>query len=345
MKALKKENINSSNIATVLFFGYLFAYPLFSTDFGVLNITSFMYQMLLASSLVLIWGYCGIYSFAQAAMYGLGGYCYGIISLNIGNNALTPLAALLSVAFCFTVAAFFGYFLFYGGVNDSFIGIITLCITLAIETFLQQTAAPYWKIGRVRLNGFNGINKIPALHIGEMSLKGLPFYYVVAVTILIILIIFKLIEKRGTGYAMFSIRENPKRSTMLGYNVAKIKTLVFAFGGAIAGLAGVYYTMWGGYIVPTSMNMTSATMPIVLAAAGGRKNPIAVYIFSIIYLQFSQTLAANGTQYSYVILGALLIVVVLFVPNGIISTLFDWIDSHVFAKLHNSTMKEGKRNG
>lgn len=342
MTTFKKGRVTSSNIATVIFFAYMLVFPAFASEFGVLNYTNFMYQMLLASSMVLIWGYCGIYSFAQAAFYGLGGYCYGIISKNIDVLALTPVAMVCSVIFCFLVALIIGYFLFYGGVNDSFIGIITLCFTLALETFFQQTASPKWKIGNVKLNGFNGINKISALHIGDFDMSGTPFYYLVLATILIVLLVLKRIEKRSTGYAMFAVRENPQRSTMLGYHIAKIKTLVFAAGGAIAGLAGIYYTMWGGYIVPTSMNMTSATMPIVLAAAGGRKNPIAVYLFSMIYLQFAQALAANGTQYSYVILGVLLIVVVIFVPNGIVSTLFDWLDEKLLSKLNRISEKEGK---
>ena len=259
MKKIFKIEWNTSSIASLIFFIVLFVYPLFSSGFSILNLTSFMYQMLLASSLVLIWGYCGLFSFAQAAFFGLGGYCYGILTLNWQNNALTPIAMLLSVAFGFAVAGIFGYFLFYGKVNDSFLGVITLCFTLIGETFLQQTADPKWKIGKVALNGFNGINKIPPLTIGSYQVVGVPFYYVVLLTILIVLIVFKRLEKRNAGYALFALRENTHRSSLLGYNASKIKTLVFAAGGGIAALAGVYYTMWGGYIVPTSMNMTSAT--------------------------------------------------------------------------------------
>ena len=344
MEKMPKKGWNTSAAASILFFAVLLVYPIFSSGFGVLNLTSFMYQMLLAASLVLIWGYCGLFSFAQAAFFGLGGYCYGIITLNLKNNAWTPLALLLAIAFGFAVACVFGYFLFYGKANDSFLGVITLCFTLICETFLQQTADPKWKIGSVALNGFNGINKIPPLTIGGYQVVGIPFYYVVLSTILIVLVVFKLIEKSSIGYSMFALRENTHRSSLLGYNTSKIKTLVFATGGGIAALAGVYYTMWGGYIVPTSMNMTSATIPIVLAAAGGRKNPIAVYLFSFIYLKFAQVMAANGTQYAYVVLGGILILVVLLVPNGIIDTMFRAIDRLVNGRHEKELQKEGVRS-
>lgn len=342
MKKTDKIRWDSSMVATVAFFGVLSVYPFFASSFSVLNLTSFMYQMLLASSLVLTWGYCGLFSFAQAAFYGLGGYCYGIIALNFQQNALTPLAMVLSVLFGFAVAGIFGYFLFYGRVNDSFLGVITLCFTLIGETFLQQTADPKWKIGKVALNGFNGINKIPPLTIGEFQVTGTAFYYVVLVTILLVLVVFRRIEKHSIGYAMFALRENTHRSSLLGYDASKIKTLVFAAGGGIAALAGVYYTMWGGYIVPTSMNMTSATVPIVLAAAGGRKNPVAVYLFALIYLKFAQAMAANGTQYAYVVLGAILIVVVLLVPGGIIDTAFQAIDGFAGRLRQKGSMGGGR---
>lgn len=326
MKKTNKIQWNTSSVVSLIFFAVLFVYPSFASGFGILNMTSFMYQMLLASSLVLIWGYCGLFSFAQAFFYGLGGYCYGVIALNFTSRAWTPFAMIGAVLFGAAIAGIFGYFLFYGKVNDSFLGVITLCLTLIGETFLQQTADPKWKVGKVPLNGFNGINGIPPLTIGNYEVTGKSFYYVVLVTILLVLLIFKRIEKRSTGYALFALRENTHRSSLLGYNASKIKTLVFAAGGGIAALAGVYYTMWGGYIVPTSMNMTSATIPIVLAAAGGRKNPIAVYLFSLVYLKFAQTMAANGTQYAYVVLGAILVLVQLLVPNGIIDTIFQAID-------------------
>lgn len=340
----KGRELNTSSITITLLFLYLVIFPLFGNDFSILNITGFMYQILLASSLVLIWGYCGIFSFAQAAFFGIGGYCYGIITLNAQNPALTPVALLVAVASGFVVAGIFGYFLFYGGVNDSFIGIITLCFTMVLETFMQQTAAPKWKIGRVALNGFNGINRIPPLHIGKIAIVDKPFYYVVLVTIIAVYAIYRAVERRNIGYTLKAIQENAHRTSLLGYNVAKIKTLVFACGGAIAALAGVYYTMWGGYIVPTSMNITSATIPIVLAAAGGRKNAAAVYIFGLGYLKFAQSLAAKGTQYAFVVLGALLIIVVLIVPDGIVETLFRFLDRTVLDKIKDKFGKGGVSN-
>jgi branched-chain amino acid transport system permease protein len=120
---------------------------------------------------------------------------------------------------------------------------------------------------------------------------------------------------------------------MFGYNTPFIQMMIFAASGAIAGLAGVLYTSWGRYIVPSTMGITQATIPVVLVAAGGRKNPTAVVIFTLFYLMFSQRLAASGSQYSLILLGLILLLVVLFVPKGIIHSLFELIDGKILNPL------------
>jgi branched-chain amino acid transport system permease protein len=136
----------------------------------------------------------------------------------------------------------------------------------------------------------------------------------------------RFMEHGKLGYSLVSIRENRERSEMFGYNTPLIQVMIFAVSGAVAGLAGVLYTSWGRYVVPSTMGITQATIPVVLVAAGGRKNPTAVIIFTLFYLMLSQQLAASGSQYSLVLLGLILLLVVLFVPKGIIHSLFEIID-------------------
>lgn len=325
-----KGYLNTSNIVNCVLIIYLILFPTFSSRYATNNYISFFYQILLASSMVLIWGYCGIFSFGQAAFFGIGGYSYTIISMNCPNNYYTPLALLGAVAIGFGVAWLLGYMMFYGKINDSFLGVITLCFSMVCCTFMQQTAGDQWKIGEVYLSGNNGINGIPALQFGKITISGNLEYYLVLLVLILVYGILILIRKKPIGYSLIGIRENATRSSLLGYNTEKIKTMVFAFGGAIAAFAGVIYTTWGGFIDPTSMSMTSSTIPVVLAATGGRKNPTAVFVFSLIYLKMAQKLAANGAQYSNVLLGFLLLLVILLVPNGVFQELFRFIDKKIF---------------
>jgi len=177
------------------------------------------------------------------------------------------------------------------------------------------------------LGGFNGINGIPTIHIGSsFILQGTSLYYFVLLIIIGVFFGIKYLMISRYGYALIAIRENRDRTQLLGYNVPKYQLAVFAVGGAIAALGGILYAIWGSYLTPATLNLTAATLPIVLVAAAGRKNLSAGIIFTLIYYWGSQQLAASGNQYALIILGVILIIVMLFVPNGIIQTLFTLSD-------------------
>lgn len=333
MKIKWKDAVTTENISAAILFLFFLGYPMVKSSYEVLNMANFLITVILALSLGLIWGYTGIFSYAQAAFYGIGGYTYAILCKNLLSPQLTPICLLGGVLMGFLVALVLGYFMFYGGVNDVFVALVTMCFTLVLETFLAQTAGPEWHIGNAQLGGFNGINGVTALTIGSLPIKGMALYLLAAVLVISIYLAMRILEKRDLGYCLLSIRENRVRSEMFGYDTAFIQMMVFAVSGAIAGLAGVLYTSWGGYIVPTAVGMTQATLPVVLVAAGGRKNPTAIVIFTLAYLVLSQKLAASGSQWSLVILGAILLLVVLFVPKGIIHSLFEIIDQRLIDPL------------
>lgn len=328
-----KKYINTENICTVGLILYFVLYPMTHNAYKTLNMGNFLVTIILALSLSLIWGQTGIFSYAQAAFYGIGGYTYAILCKNFEAASLTPVWLLCGIFAGFLVALILGYFMFYGGVNDVYVALVTMCCTMVLETFLQQTAGPEWHIGKALLGGFNGINQITPITFGTVAMKDKAFYVLALVIMLAVYFFIRIIAKRKLGYTLLSIRENRERSELFGYNTAFIQMMIFALSGAIAGAAGVLYTSWGSFIVPTTVGMTQATLPVVLVAAGGRKNSTATIIFTLFYLILSQKLAASGTQYSLIILGAILLLVVLFVPKGIIHSLFELIDEKVINPL------------
>jgi ABC-type branched-subunit amino acid transport system permease subunit len=80
-----------------------------------------------------------------------------------GRNAMGPIVgSLCGLVVCGLVAAIFGYFVFYGRVQNWIVPILTLVLTLLLETFLGQTAGYQWRVGSVQLGGYNGMTGIPA---------------------------------------------------------------------------------------------------------------------------------------------------------------------------------------
>ena len=99
---------------------------------------------------------------------------------------------------------------------------------------------------------------------------------------------------------------------------ASTSSIAFVIGSALAGLSGVLYTAWGQYITPSSMGLTAAALPVVWVAVGGRSDLTATLVGTFAVLSVFQTLTIYGSQYALVVMGALLVVVVLFAPEGLI---------------------------
>ncbi len=281
------------------------ALPGFTSAFTVTNFAFFLVWVFMALGLSLLWGYTGILSFGQTAFFGLAGYTYGVASINFGDSAtLGWVSVLIALALPALFAALLGYLMFYGGVRDVFVGIVTLSVTLVFETFMAQTAGPEWTIGSARLNGFNGMSGMPPLLLRfgehEIMFDGAPFFWLALALMVLVYLGLRMLANSSFGNVLVAIRENPDRAEMLGYNVRLYQLIVFVIGSVLAAMSGVLYTLWGSYITPSSMGLTAAAMPIVWVAAGGRKDLTATVISTIALLWVSQTLAVYGSQYALV---------------------------------------------
>jgi branched-chain amino acid transport system permease protein len=299
-------------------------YPLFADAWTVGNSAYFLIWTFMAMGLGVVWGYAGALSFGQTAFFGVAGYAYGILTLNFGAAyGFTLLALILSVGIGAICALVIGYFMFYGRIQGVFIGIVTLSVTLVLETFMAQTAAPHWRIGDARLNGFNGMSGMPPLTLpwpgGALELyPGPALFYLVLGLVVVCYLGLRIMLNSRFGNVLVAIRENPHRVGMLGYDIRLYQMLAFAIGGGFAALSGVLYTAWGQYITPSSMGLTSAALPIIWVAVGGRRDITATLIGTLVVLAGFQLLTIYGSQYALVVMGALLLITVLAAPDGLI---------------------------
>jgi branched-chain amino acid transport system permease protein len=305
--------------------GVLLVYPMLRSSYYVSNTAYLLVSAFLGLSLCLVWGYTGIFSFGQVAFYGIAGYTFGIVSINLTGPVGTMAGLVVGVAVSGAFAFLVGYFMFYGGVSDVYVAIITLAVTLVLNTFMGQTAGEEWAVGAARLGGFNGMTEIPSLAIGvgdaAVEITDLAFYYFVVGALLLTYLGLRVLVNSDVGYVMVGIRENQDRTELFGYDTQKVKLGVFTFGGVLAGFGGVVYASWGNYIDPSVFGLTFAALPIIWVATGGRKwlSGAIVGTFAITFV--SQKLSVFGGQYSLVILGALLLFVILILPEGFVPQL------------------------
>lgn len=299
----------------------LFTYPLYGSIFYASNMVSFFLFIPLAFGLSLLWGYSGVLSFGQMAFFGIAGYIYGIVSINLVEKPGGTLLALIGGIIASAVIAYaFGYFVFYGRVSAWIVPVLTLVLTLILETFLGQTAGYQWKVGKALLGGYNGMTNIPPLRVGEVEFGGFSFnlYYLTLAMSVLIYFGLRILINSNYGYILVAIREDSDRTRMLGHDVRKFQVQVFTIAATLAGLSGILYVWWGNYITPSSLGLLNATLPVLWVAVGGKSSLTAV-IFSTVLLEYvSESLSVYGGEYAFVILGALLLFGMLFFPEGVL---------------------------
>lgn len=302
------------------------AYPAFVDSYDVGSSAYFLCWVFMALGLCLMWGYGGMMSFGQTFFFGVGGYGYGVIEINLGvanGGALASLGAALLVTAL--AAALIGYFMIYGRIGGMFFGIVTFAVTLALAFFLNQTAGPEWHIGTARLNGFNGMQGMDPLALpwfgGDIDLEGTPFYYFVLALLIVVYLLLRMLVNSRFGNVLVAIREDSLRAELLGYDTRRYLLVTFVIGSMLGGLSGALYCSWGQFISPSSIGLPAAAMPVVWVAFSGRSDVTATLVGTLLLIAGFQALTIYSEQWALVLMGILLAGTVLLAPDGLIVSL------------------------
>lgn len=273
---------------------------------------------MLALSLGLIWGFGGILCFGQSVFFGLGAYSYAIAAVNFGESTVPMLLAVITPA---AFALVLGAVMFYGRVTDVYLGVITLVVTLIFYKFMNSTAGPEYVIGAAPMGGFNGIPGFPTLNIPgdpDAYIYGDAYYYVCAVLLLLVFLLVSALLRSNFGRIAVGIRENETRMSLLGYDVRARKTVLFTIGAAVAGLAGALFANWAEIVTPNLFSLGQSVEIIIWCIAGGlgtRLGPV-IGAAGLGYIKF--LLGQQSVVDNFLILGAILILFVLFLPKGVL---------------------------
>ncbi len=308
--------------------------PQYLSRYEIILFSNFLISGFLALSLCLLWGYCGILSLGQAAFFGIGGYAYGIVALNLLNaHGNTMLAILAGIVVPALFAAFLGAIMFFARLKGVYIAILTLVVSLLLQTFLLQTADPSYTIGAAYLGGFNGLRPaspddplLPSLILGfgdsslELDGRSHAFFYFVLGLLCLVYLGLRCLVNSSYGYLLVGCREDADRTETFGYDVRVIQLSVFCIAAALAGLAGLLYTAWGTYVHPKVFDVAPNILVVIWVAVGGRKDLTAALIGALMVEWISLRLAEEG-EISLFVLGAILVAIMLFAPEGLVTKL------------------------
>ncbi len=284
-------------------------------------------QAILALSLTLVWGYGGIFSLGQAAVYGIGGYTYGFWAINLVDSTGESLTAVLAaVAIGTAFAALLGYFMFYGNVTDVYVAIITLATSLVLFAFVNSTSGRAYRIGDAPFGGYNGMPRIPRLTWrlpggDSHELTRTQFFLVCVAAGLLIAVMIRMLSRRPFGRIAVALQHNELRTELLGYDVRWHKLALFTIGGAIAAFAGALFAAWGRFISPPVFSLAPAALVVIWVLVGGRSSVSGAFVGVLVVKGFSSWFGGASGDNEPIVLGVLLVAIVLALPGGIVTSI------------------------
>ncbi len=317
-------------IGFVVVFLAFVAFPLLTDPYTARQSSRYFALTFLGLSLCFVWGYSGILSFGQVAFFGVAAYTFGIIGINFSSATGIGAALIGAVAVGTLFAAILGYFMFYGGVRDVYVTILTLVVALVLHTFMAQTAGSEWAVGDARLGGFNGMTNIPDLTLGigasGFVIDGIELYYALLFGLLATYLGLRVLVNSRFGMTMVAVREDEERTATFGYDIAFVKLVVFTIGGALAAVGGVFYASWGNYADPSLFGIAFAALPVIWVSIGGRESLLGALGATFVIERLRTSLSGGvggvlGPEWALVIVGGLLLVVIMFMPAGVAPTL------------------------
>jgi len=264
-----------------------------------------------ASCWDVIMGFAGIFSFGQVAFYVIGAYASAILSVSLD---IPPIFSIIMA-----------------GVITGVLGVIVglPCLKLAgpyvaLVTFaVHMTLIPFLKgpLGRaIGSGGSQGILTIPPINLLGVAFSSehlVPFFYLTLLLTIICTLILALIIKSYWGTAFLALKDSENFATSLGISAFKYKLMVFAITSFITGLFGALYAHYVGMLSTKMLSMDVFTILMIMMVIGGIGKYPGVVVGAVITVTISQLLAPLG-MYRPLIMGAMVVILVLFLRDGVI---------------------------
>jgi len=304
-------------IAAVVFSAILVS-PLFSSVYHTRILAKFVLFGIFAMSLDLVWGYAGILSFGHAAYFGLGAYTVTLVLSHVQTGG-TLLAILGSIFLPILVGLFLSFFLIYGKVSGVYFSIITLVVTLIME----QLAIAWYSLTK----GLTGFFPVPPItffsyHLDADTTGGLiTYFYLVVLLALVVYLLLLALSRSRYGLLLQALRDDPERTRFLGFNIAAARTICFTLSCGIAGVAGGLLGPLEDFVSPDLLGLLLSTNVMIWVAVGGRGTLIGPFLGAIVLSYLETILSGIIVETWYLIIGVILVVVVLFLPDGLLGSI------------------------
>jgi len=279
-----------------------FLAPTVLSEFYLSVLCEALVMSLMALSFNLLFGYMGQLSFGQAAFFGLGGYAVAMLLTKAHFNFWLSIVAAILVA----------------GVIGLVVGIF--CVRLRGIYFAVLTLAFGQLIFTIvfKWHDFTGGDDgIQGVFPPEFLKSPTAYYYFILLVFLVSAFILWKIIHSPFGQTVVAMRENSERTEFLGIHIAKYQLIAFVIAAAFCGLAGAIWVPFYRSVAPSYLNWIKSGEPVMAAILGGQSVFLGP-VLGMFVITFFHAWVLGFTVYWPVVMGALILAIIFFLPGGIL---------------------------
>lgn len=308
--------------------------------FRVKLLGRFLSLAIVALGIDLIWGYTGLLSLGHGLFFALGGYAFAMyLQLQLPPGQLPEFFMLFGVqqlpafwqpfySFPFTiaailivptvVAALLGYLVFRNRIRGVYFSILSQAALIVFFNFFN---------GQQKLiNGTNGLKTdttfLFGIQVSDPKVQS-TFYVLTVVFLALSYLLCRWLTSGRFGRLLVAIRDDESRVRFSGYNPTSYKVVVFAVSAMLAGVAGALYTVQSGIISPKAMDIAFSIEMVIWVAVGGRGTLLGAIIGTVLVNFAKSILSEQFPEIWLFFQGALFLVVVMVLPDGIVGWVRD----------------------
>ncbi|MEM9768134.1 MAG: urea ABC transporter permease subunit UrtC [Cyanobacteria bacterium P01_D01_bin.71] len=313
--------------------------PLLLSGFRLGLLGRFLSLAIVALGIDLIWGFTGLLSLGHGIFFALGGYAFAMfLQLNsLSEGQIPEFFGLYGVSelpwfwepfksLPFTLIAIFtipaivagllGYLVFRNRIRGVYFSILTqAALVVFFNLFNGQQK---W------INGTNGLKTDTSTFLGQQvgsSSMQMTFYLTTVALLVLIYLLCRWLTSGRFGRLLIAIRDDENRVRFSGYDPTGFKVLVFAVSGAIAGIAGALYTVQSGIVSPQFMDIAFSIEMVIWVAVGGRATLVGAILGALLVNWARALLSESFPEVWLFFQGALFLLVVTALPDGIVGWL------------------------
>jgi urea transport system permease protein len=303
-----------------------------------------MCYAIVAVAMDLIWGYAGILSLGHGLFFALGGYMFGQylmrqIGLDGAYHSALPdfmvfldwkqlpwywagtdsfsLTMLKIVAVPGLIALFFGFFAFRSRIKGVYFSIITQALTFAAMLLFFRN-----ETGFGGNNGFTDFKRILDLPITSPEMR-ITLFALSAIMLMATLLLGRYLVSSKFGRVLTAIRDAENRVMFIGYNPLHYKLFIWTLSAVLCAIAGALYVPQVGIINPGEMSPANSIEIAIWVAVGGRATLIGPALGAAIVNLSKSFFTQAFPEYWLFFLGALFVIVTLYLPNGVVGLYHD----------------------